>query len=96
MAHRYTMQVVSDVVRNGLGVELLSEDGQVVAEVFRCDGDHTVVVSTFSFDVPLGALEELLEKAKSRLEPFEDGFPLSSAEVVAPRQIGGKEPGDRS
>lgn len=59
-------------------MELVDETGNVYAEVFRSDREHTVVVATFQ-DVPLDAIEELLRFAHERLEPFEDGSPLSSA-----------------
>jgi hypothetical protein len=87
VAHNYTTQVASDVNRDGVGVELLSEDGEVVAEVFRSDPDHTVMVNTFSFDVPLRALELLLDRAKERLSPFEDGVGLDEAQVGPPRRL---------
>ena len=87
MTHRYQTRVASDVIRDGLGVELLSEAGEVVAEVFRSDRDHTVVVNTFSYDVPLEAIEQLLARAKDRLEPFEDGVALSKAVLGAPQLI---------
>jgi hypothetical protein len=84
MAHNYTTQVASDVNRDGVGVELLSETGEVVAEVFRSDRDRTVLVNTFSFDVPLRALELLLARANERLNPFEDGGCLDEAQVGPP------------
>jgi hypothetical protein len=87
MAHNYTTQVASDVHRDGVGVELLSETGEVVAEVFRSDRDHMVLVSTFSFDVPLRALEQLLARAKDRLNPFEDGASLDEAQVGPPHRL---------
>jgi hypothetical protein len=31
------MQIASDVIRDGLGVELLDGDGNVASDVFRCD-----------------------------------------------------------
>ncbi len=85
MAHRYTTQTASDVKRNGLGVELLSESGDPVAEIFRSDHDHTLVLNTFSHDVPLEAVELLIARAKERLEPFEDGSSLETAALVAPQ-----------
>jgi hypothetical protein len=87
MAHNYTTQVASDVIQDGVGVELLSEKGEVVAEVFRSDRDHTVVVNTFSFDVPLRALELLLDRAKECLNPFEDGGGLDGAQVGSPHRL---------
>jgi hypothetical protein len=75
----FQTQVVSDVVRDGLGIELVPLGGVAVAEVFRCDADHTVSVTTFGECVPLDALEMLIERAKLELEPFQDGKPLSVA-----------------
>lgn len=69
-------QVASDVIRDGLGFELLDSNGQVVAEVFRCDADHTVSVSLFVESLPLHALELMVARARERLDPFEDGAPL--------------------
>lgn len=80
MTGKYKTQVASDIIRDGLGVELLNENDQVVAEVFRCDKNKTVIVSTFGNDIPLGALEVMLERAKERLDPFEDGTPLANAQ----------------
>jgi hypothetical protein len=87
MGYRYSMQVASDVSRDGLGVELLSESGDVVAEVFRSDRDRTVILSTFSYDIPLGAIESLLIRAREHLDPFEDGVPLSEAVLVGPGHV---------
>ena len=71
-------QVASDIVRDGLGVELLDREGQVVAEIFRCDADHTVFFAQFVETIPLHAIEALIARAKDRLDPFEDGTPLAS------------------
>jgi hypothetical protein len=68
-------QLASDVIRDGLGVELLVSDSRVLAEVFRCDADHTVTVSAFE-RLPLGAVEWLLAVARERSGAFEDGTPL--------------------
>jgi hypothetical protein len=67
--------VASDVIRDGLGVELLA-NGEVVAEVFRCDVDRSLVVNTFGNDVPLVEIERLISRARNLLEAFEDGTPL--------------------
>ena len=78
----FQMQVASDVARDGLGVELLA-DHKVVAEIFRCDADHTLIVTTFGNDLPLIALEELVSFARERLGAFEDGIPLPRHETTA-------------
>ncbi len=88
MDHRYSTQVASDVTRDGLGVELIDENGDVVAEVFRSDRDRTVIVSTFNYDIPLTEMERLISRAKERLGPFTDGAALESALTVAPRRVG--------
>ena len=72
----WSTQVASDIVRDGLGVELLDSKNQVVAEVFRCDADHTVSFTQYVEQVPLHAIELLIDRAKERLDPFEDGTPL--------------------
>ena len=70
------MQLASDIKRDGLGLELITADGDVVAEIFRSDADHTLIVTTFGHDIPLVALEELISSARKRLAEFEDGTPL--------------------
>lgn len=74
---QFTTQVASDVIRDGLGVELVSPSGAVVAEVFRCDADKSVVVRTFE-DVPLQAIQHLIQRAELALDPFEDSTPLGN------------------
>lgn len=81
----FKTQVASNVVRDGLGVEIIDASGNVVAEVFRCDRDHTVIVSTFGNDIPVQAMEQLLQRARFELDPFEDGTPLSQAKVCLAR-----------
>ena len=71
----FATQVASDVIRDGLGVELLA-NGEVVAEVFRCDADRSLVLNTFGNDVPLVEIERLILRARNRLDAFEDGTPL--------------------
>jgi len=71
----FDMQVASEVIRDGLGVELLA-DGEVVAEVFRCDANHSLVLNTFGNDIPLVEIERLISRARNRLDAFEDGTPL--------------------
>ena len=79
MSAEFRTQLASDVDRDGLGVELLDGNGTVVAEVFRSDRDRSVTLTTFSKSVTPAAMAELVRIAKKRLDPFEDGAPLSSA-----------------
>lgn len=85
--HNYTFRVASDIVRDGLGVELLTESGEVVAEVFRCGSDRTITLSTFTNDIPVAAIETLLSNAMVRLDPFSNGSPIGEAVVAAPKPV---------
>ena len=82
-----SIQFASDIVRDGLGVELVNESREVVAEVFRCDLDGTFYASTFCYDVSLADLERLIRVARTELGPFEDGTPLADARPMPPRLI---------
>ena len=70
------MQLASDVIRDGLGLELLVEPNRIAAEVFRCDAEHTVTIRLFEDGIPPDVLGELVLHARERLDPFEDGTPL--------------------
>ena len=72
-------QVASDVIRGGLGLELLAEDNRVLAEVFRHDASHRLTVTCYEPDIDLSLLEMLISRARQELAPFEDGAPLSQA-----------------
>jgi hypothetical protein len=71
----FTTHVASDINRDGIGIELLSA-GEVVAEVFRFESDHTLTITTYNHDLPLVALESLILRARQALGPFEDGSAL--------------------
>ena len=79
--HDFKMMTASDILRDGLGVELLDNSGAVIAEVFRSDRKRTVTITTFSGEVPLTAMQELIRYALERLDPFEDGTPLSEVDT---------------
>src|SRR5688500_19917174 len=81
MTPPWKIQYASDVIRDGLGLELLDDSGVVVAEVFRCDADHTVTTRVFA-NVRAEVIEELVEHARSGLGPFEDGTPLPDVFAV--------------
>jgi hypothetical protein len=76
MIEKYRTQVASDIVRDGLGLELIDGCGSVLAEVFRGDSDHTVVLELFAEAIPPLAIDQLVADAEQRLAPFEDGTPL--------------------
>ena len=72
----YRTQVASDIVRDGLGLELVDAHRDILAEVFRCDADHTVVLEIFADSIPDSFLDRLIKDAYHRLDAFEDGTPL--------------------
>jgi hypothetical protein len=76
--HGWSLQLASDVIRDGLGVELLDATRAIRAEVFRCDADHTVTVTHYGDGEP--APPEVVDwyyaEAARRLDAFEDGSPL--------------------
>ena len=76
----YTFQTASDIIRDGLGAELLNANGDVIAEIFRCDRDKTLCVSGgIGFtDVPLHVFQAFIARAIERLDPFEDDTPIGS------------------
>lgn len=72
----FRFQIASDVIRDGLGIELIDATGQVCAEVFRCDANNTLTISLFAEDLPYVQVEELVLRARKTLGSYEDGTPL--------------------
>lgn len=75
----YRIQIASDVIRDGLGLELINTTNQVCAEVFRCDADNTLKISLFAEDLPFVQVENLVLIARKELARYEDGTPLPPA-----------------
>lgn len=90
----YRYQIASDVIRDGLGLELVDDDSHdyVIAEVFRSDKDKTLTFRCFSaVELPLSIIDQMIEIAKRELDPFEDGSPLTDAKNhkrIPPRKTG--------
>ena len=76
--------------RDGLGIELLNSEGQIVAEVFRCDADNTLRINTFGFEVPASVLQQLVTRGFEELGSFEDGTPLNEAKPFPPMIVKSK------
>ena len=72
----YRFQVASDIVRDGLGVDLTDADGNVLAEVFRCDADNSLKISLVCDELPFPQVEKLILMAREELVSFEDGTAL--------------------
>lgn len=70
---RYTTLMVSDLQRDGMGLELHStvpgQQARTVAEVFYSDAEPAWTLNTFGCDVPLDIIEELMAEARRRLPP---------------------------
>jgi len=70
---RYTTLMASDLQRDGVGLELQStvqgQEARTVAEIFYADAEHTWTLNTFSCDVPLDIIEDLIAEARRRLPP---------------------------
>jgi hypothetical protein len=66
----YSTVMGSDVHRDGMYLELIDQEtGDEVAEVFYSDQSHRMTVSVFRPDLPIEAVEALIEEAKRRLPP---------------------------
>lgn len=78
MSHAgWTLQVASDVQRDGLGLELMSRTGASVGEIFRGDAQHSIGVSLLATDVPPSVLEWFRAQARRALgDTYEDGTPI--------------------
>lgn len=77
--HGHSLQLASDIQRDGMGCELLDHSGRFVAEVFRCDADKMLTLTGDIRDLPLGVVDWFLAEARRLLDPFEDGTPISDA-----------------
>jgi hypothetical protein len=75
----YRLQIASDVIRDGLGIELINATNHVCAEVFRCDADNTLKISLFAEDLPFVQVENLVLIARKELSRYEDGTSLPPA-----------------
>lgn len=73
---QYRYQFASDVVRDGMRLELTDESWHVLAEVFRCDAKHSLTITLFFEGLPFTEIEKLVSIARKELGPFEDGTPF--------------------
>jgi hypothetical protein len=79
----YTTQIASDVIHDGLSVELIDQDGEIVAEVLRCDASETLSLEKFKANIPLEVEEQLVVYARERLGEFESGKPFGEILVLS-------------
>ena len=70
---KYSFQIASDVIRDGLGFECYCKvDGKetLVLEVFRNDGKKRFEVSQYINELPLELYEHVISKARGELGSF--------------------------
>jgi hypothetical protein len=67
--HAYETQMASDLIRDGMTLELLDGSGDVVADVIYSDATGEMRFSAYRRDLPLAAVEWLIACAKVRLPP---------------------------
>ncbi|MGN7806027.1 DUF6959 family protein [Ensifer sp. 22521] len=67
---RFILVRGSDVERDGMYLELLDEETQrAVAEVFYSDASDAMTFTAYDEDLPLRAIERLIERGKELLAP---------------------------
>jgi hypothetical protein len=65
----YTATVASDLVHDGMVLELADETGETVADVSYSDATGEMALTTWRPNLPLEAAEWLIAQAKVRLPP---------------------------
>lgn len=63
----YTLLLGSDVIRDGMYLELSEGKNVGIAEVFRSDESGETILATFGNDIPLEVIEWLVSQARERL-----------------------------
>ena len=58
----------SDVIRDGIYLELQYQ-GKTIAEIFYNDSEHSMVLNTFSNDIPISVIQPFITKAQKALKP---------------------------
>src|SRR4051812_19256665 len=76
----FKMQLASNVVEDGMGLERLNSAGDVVADVFRSDRTKSVDLKVWDPAVSGENIAALAVAALQRLDPFSDGTPLANAQ----------------
>ena len=67
----YQFLMGSDIVRDGMFMEMLDANGVCVAEVFYSDVTGKMVVTLDQNELPIEAVQELLSRARLKLPPLQ-------------------------
>jgi hypothetical protein len=71
--------VGSDLVRDGMFMEMLDASEACAAEVFYSDVTGKMVVTLIQRGLPIEAVEELLSRARRQLPPRQEPEAITSA-----------------
>lgn len=73
----YHFEVASDIIRDGLGIEVYLSDGrEILAGIFRNDHLKKIQFSSFKLDIHLEVIEELMRRFELSVgRNFQDDLP---------------------
>lgn len=67
--NRYHFIIASDIIRDGLGIELhRSDTNECIAEIFRNDHLRQIQFSCWEQDVPFEAIDRLIQEFEVSVE----------------------------
>lgn len=78
---KHTIQFASDVIRDGMGVELIDSKHQVLAELFRSDVTGEFHLNTFENEIAAADVRMMFDAASER-EGLSFGIPSEEAAVI--------------
>ena len=65
---KYEFLIASDVVRDGLGVEVYLQMGRtLLCEIFRSDAEQRTFFTAYEEKIPFAVIERIFEIARARL-----------------------------
>lgn len=78
---KHTIQFASDVIRDGMGVELIDSDYQVLAELFRSDVTGEFHFTTFGNEISVADIKMMFDAATER-EGLSFAIPSEKVAVI--------------
>jgi hypothetical protein len=78
---KHTIQFASDVIRDGMGVELIDSDHQVLAELFRSDVTGEFHLTTFENEISAADIRMMFDAATER-EGLSFAIPSEEVAVI--------------
>lgn len=74
------LQISSDVNDDCLAVELVEQQGMVVAEIRRYDRHKHLTINTHGNELDVSVMQKFVASAFVKLRNFDDGTPLLEAQ----------------